>query len=87
MGDPKRMKPQDPLFYGLFIGYLIILLILLMSDFTIFGIDPVRIWLGLGLVVVTLSIILVLFGIVLYQTKIHFPNVFYKLPKWIRKWL
>lgn len=83
-GDPNRIKPQDPRLMRIFIVWLLIFLILLMSKIEVFGIELSRLWGGLLLVAIGLFILFAVVGIFLYQTKVHFPDFFNKLPDWIK---
>ena len=84
-GDLKRIKPQDPLFMGIFIAWLVILLILLMTKIEVLGIELSRLWGGLLFVAIGLFILFAVLGAFLYQTKVHYPHFFDKLPERIKK--
>ena len=84
-GDSNKIRPQDPQFMRVFIAWLVIFLILLMTKIEVFGIELARIWGGLLLVAIGLFILFVIVGAFVYQAKIHYPHLFDKLPKRIKE--
>lgn len=85
LGDPNKIKPQDPRFMGIFIVWLVIFIILLMTKVEVFGIDLASLWGGLLFVAIGLFVLFAIIGVVLYQTKVHYPDFFDKLPERIKK--
>ena len=84
-GDSNKIRPQDPQFMRVFIAWLVIFLILLMTKIEVFGIELARIWGGLLFVAIGLFILFVIVGAFVYQAKIHYPHLFDKLPIRIQK--
>lgn len=84
-GYPDKIRPQDPKFMRVFIAWLVIFLILLMTIIEVFGIEFVRIWGGLLFVAIGLFILFVIVGALVYQAKVHYPHLFDKLSKRIKK--
>ncbi len=69
-GDPNKIRPQDPQFMRVFIAWLVIFLILLMTKIEVFGIELVRIWGGLLFVAIGLFILFVIVGAFVYQAPV-----------------
>jgi len=84
-GKSNNIQPQDPRLMRIFIAWLVIFLILIMTKIEIFGIELSRIWGGLLLVAIGLFVLLTVAVIILHQTKLHFPDFFDKLPERIKK--
>ena len=85
IGDPNKIKPQDPRLMGIFIVWLVIFLFLLITKIEFFGIDLLSLWGCLFFVAISLFVLFIVIGILLYQMKVHTPHFFDKLPKWLRK--
>jgi hypothetical protein len=83
-GDPNKIKPQDPRLMGIFMTWLVIFLILIMTKIEIFGIELSVLWGSLLFIAIGLFVLFAVVGVVLYQMKIHYPAFFYKLPGWIK---
>lgn len=84
IGDPNKIKPQNPRLMGIFMAWLVIFLILLMTKIEVFGIELSCLWGSLLFVAIGLFVLFVVVGILLYQMKVHIPRYFDKLPKWLR---
>ena len=84
-GDPNKLRPQDPRIMGLFVAWLVIFLILIMTKIKVFGIELSGIWGGLLFVAIGLFVLYAVVVIVLYQTKVHYPDFFDKLPDRLKK--
>ena len=89
MKAPKGMPQGDPEFIKkatlCLIVWLVVFLILLMADIKVGGIEIDRLWLALPFLIIAIFIAYIIVGIVLYQTKAHFPNFFDNLPIWIKE--
>ena len=89
MKAPKGMPQGDPEFIKratlCLIVWLVVFLILLMTDIKVWGIEIDRLWLALPFLILAIVVAYMIVGIVLYQTKAHFPNFFDNLPIWIKK--
>ena len=85
IGDPNKIKPQDPRLMRIFMAWLVIFLILLMTKIEVFGIELASLWGGLSFVAIGLFVLFVIVGVVLYQTKVHYPDFFDKLPEQIKR--
>ncbi len=84
-GDPNKIKPQDPRLMRIFMAWLVIFIILLITKVEVFGFELAGLWGGLLFVAIGLFVLFVIVGVILYQTKVHFPNFFDKLPELIKK--
>ena len=89
MKAPKGMPQGNPKFIQratlYLIVWLVVFLILLMADIKVGGIEIDRLWLALPFLIIAIFIAYIIVGIVLYQTKAHFPNFYEKLPERIKK--
>ena len=83
-GDPNKIKPQDPRLMRIFMAWLVIFIILLITKVEVFGFELAGLWGGL-FVAIGLFVLFVIVGVILYQTKVHFPNFFDKLPELIKE--
>ena len=85
IGDPNKIKPLDPRLMRIFMAWLVIFLILLMTKIEVFGIELASLWGGLLFVAIGLFVLFVIVGVVLYQTKVHYPDFFDKLTEQIKR--
>ena len=81
-GDPKWNRIGSLCLVIWLVGLLITSQI--DSDNTFVSIICV-VWIAIPFVTIGLFILFVIISIILYQTKMRFPNFFYKLPRWIKK--
>ena len=81
-GDPKWNRIGTICLVIWLVGILIISQI--ESDNIILSIICI-VWGAIPFVLIGLFILFMIIGIALYQVKIHFPTLFYKLPEWLKK--
>ena len=87
--SPKGIQYGDTKFYRiakicLLIWVLVFLILPDSSNNVIVNVSCI-IWRAIPFIAIGLFVLLVITGILLYQTKNHFPDSFGKLPKWIKQ--